>query len=63
MESTPDKNAIRTYAKMLKSQIEKMTERLNTESYQPEHEDVEDLLEGIKFKYQYLLDTHPEMFI
>lgn len=63
MKTIIDKNHLITYLGMLKNQIKNMENRLNTESYIPEHEEVEELLEHLKIKYQNILDEYAEKLI
>jgi len=63
MNENPNKDSIMSYMEMLKHQIEGMTQRLNEEPYTAELEEVEELLEHLKIKYQSFLDTYPEMII
>ena len=63
MNATIDKDHIITYLGMLKNQIKNMETRLNTESYTSEHEEVEELIENLKIKYENILDEYAEKLI
>jgi len=63
MNENPNTDSIKSYVEMLKNQIEGMTQRLNEEPYSAELEEVEELLEHLKIKYQSFLDTYSEILI